>query len=118
MDEGGGVREVWWGRSSEGVGWGRRVEILSVKEEGRGGESELGPDLDLDPDLWKILLVRFRQNDADPLDPDPQHCIRLFTNFNFNYLIFLYWYSVGILQYFYFISFYLSDLYYLYIPHC
>ena len=39
MDEGGGVRK-------EG-------ERLSVKEEGSGGE--LGLDLDLDPDPWKIL---------------------------------------------------------------
>ena len=43
-----------------------------MKEEGRdGGGSELGSDLDLDP--WKILWKRIRQNDADPLDPDPQH---------------------------------------------
>ena len=54
-DEGGGVRV-------EG-------ERLSVKEEGSGGE--LGSDLDLDPDPWKILWIRIRQNDADP---DPQHC--------------------------------------------
>ena len=53
MDEGGGVRK-------EG-------ERLSVKEEGSGGE--LGSDLD--PDPWKILWIRIRQNDADPLDPDP-----------------------------------------------
>ena len=48
---------------------------MSVKEEGRGGGSELGSDLDLDPDLWKISWIRIRQNDADPLDPDldPQH---------------------------------------------
>ena len=39
---------------------------LSVKEEGSGGE--LGLDLDLDPYPWKILWIRFRQNDADPLD--------------------------------------------------
>ena len=60
MDEGRGVRV-------EG-------ERLSVKEEGSGGE--LGSDLDLDPDPdpWKILWIRIRQNDADPLDPDPQHC--------------------------------------------
>ena len=61
MDEGGGVRK-------EG-------ERLSVKEEGSGGE--LGSDLDLDPDPdpWKLLWIRIqiRQNDADPLDPDPQH---------------------------------------------
>ena len=44
MDEGGGVRE-------EG-------ERLSVKEEGSGGE--LGSDLDLDPDPWKILWIRIR----------------------------------------------------------
>ena len=53
---------------------------MSVKEEGRGGGSELSSDLDLDPDPdldpWKILWIRIRQNDADPLvpDPDPQHC--------------------------------------------
>ena len=48
---------------------------MSVKEEERGGGSELGSDLDLDLDLdldpWKILWIR--QNDAEPLDPDPQH---------------------------------------------
>ena len=55
--------------------WGER---LSVKEEGRGGGSELGSDLDLDPDPnpWKILWIRIRQNDTDPLDPDPQHCFK------------------------------------------
>ena len=51
-------------------------ERLSVKEEGRGGGSELGSDLNLDSDPapapWKILWIR--QNDADFLDPDPQHC--------------------------------------------
>ena len=49
---------------------------MSVKEEGRGGGSELVSDLDLDPDPWEILWIRIRQNDADPLDPDPdpQHC--------------------------------------------
>ena len=35
-----------------GRGW--RGEILSVKEEGRGGGSELGYDLDPDPDPYKI----------------------------------------------------------------
>ena len=48
-----------------------------MKEEGRGGGTELGSDhdLDLNPDPWKILWVRIRQNDADSLDPDmdPQH---------------------------------------------
>ena len=44
-----------------------------MKEEGSGGE--LGSDLDLDP--WKILWIRIRQNDADPLDPDPQHCLEV-----------------------------------------
>ena len=34
-------------------------------------------DLDPDPDPWKILWIRIRQNDADPLDPDPQHCCTL-----------------------------------------
>ena len=54
MDEGGGVRKE-----------GKR---LSVKEEGSGGE--LGSDLD----PWKILWIRIRQKDAEPLDTDPQHC--------------------------------------------
>ena len=49
-----------------------------MKKEGRGGGSELGSDLDLDPDPWKILWIRIRQNDADPLDPDPQHCNTLY----------------------------------------
>ena len=31
-----------------------------MKEEGRGGESELGSDLDLDPDPWKIICIRIR----------------------------------------------------------
>ena len=46
-----------------------------MKEEGRGGGSVLGSNLDLDPDpdSWKIFWIRIRQNDADPLDPDPQH---------------------------------------------
>ena len=67
MDEGGGVR--------------RRGERLSVNEEGRGGGSELGSDLDLDPgpDLWKILRIPIRLNYADPLDPDPQHWMRDIT---------------------------------------
>ena len=47
-----------------------------MKEEGSDGE--LGSDLDLDP--WKILWIRIwtRQNDVDPLDPDPdlQHCFK------------------------------------------
>ena len=42
-----------------------------MKEEGSSGE--LVSDLDLDPDPRKILWIRVRQNDADPLDPDPQH---------------------------------------------
>ena len=52
-----------------------------MKEEGRGGGSELGSDLDLDPDPdpWKILWIRIQQNDADSLDPDPdpQHWSKL-----------------------------------------
>ena len=36
-----------------GLGWGRRGKRLSVKEEGRVGGSELGSNLDLDPDLAK-----------------------------------------------------------------
>ena len=58
------------------LGWGRRGERLYVKEEGRGDGSELGSYLDMDPDPWKILWIQIRQNDVDPLDPDPdlQHC--------------------------------------------
>ena len=43
-----------------------------MKEERRGGGSELGSDLDLDPDPRKILWIR--QNNTDPSDPDPQNC--------------------------------------------
>ena len=48
-----------------------------MKEEGRGGGSELGYDLDLDPDPcpWKILWIRIRQNAEDALDLDPQHWV-------------------------------------------
>ena len=61
MDEGRGVRV--------------ESERLGVKEEGSGGELGSDLDLDLDPDPRKILWIRirFRQNDADPLDPDQQH---------------------------------------------
>ena len=46
-----------------------------MKEESRGGGSELGSDPDLDPD---------QANYADPLDPDPQYCFIVpFTPFNF-----------------------------------
>ena len=45
-----------------------------MKEEGKVGGSEQGSDLDLDPDSWKMLWIWIWQNDADPLDPDPQHC--------------------------------------------
>ena len=38
--------------------------------------SHLSLDLVSDPDLWKILWIRIRQNDADPSDPDPQHCFK------------------------------------------
>ena len=31
---------------------------------------------DPDPDPWKILCFRIRQNDADPLDPDLQHWLK------------------------------------------
>ena len=55
-----------------------------MKEEGSGGE--LGSDLDMDPDPdpWKIL---WRQNDADPLnpDPDPQHCFKEYILANEHY---------------------------------
>ena len=50
---------------------GRWGEKISVKEKGRGGESELGSDLD--PDPWKILWIQIRKYVADPLDPDPHH---------------------------------------------
>ena len=43
-----------------------------MKEEERGGGSELVSDLD----PWKILWIRIRQNNADPLDRDPQHWFR------------------------------------------
>ena len=46
-----------------------------MKEEERGGGSELGSDLD--PDPCKILCFRIRQSDADPLDPDLQHCFKV-----------------------------------------
>ena len=56
-------------------GRGRKGERLSVREEGRGGESELGSDMDLnmDPDPWKILRIWIQQNYVDPShsDPDP-----------------------------------------------
>ena len=68
MDEGGGVRK-------EG-------DRLSVKEEGSGGE--LGSDLDLDPDPWKlnfyrsgsskmmrILWIRIRNSGFKPSTNDP-----------------------------------------------
>ena len=35
--------------------------------------NELGSDLD--PDPWKIFLIR--QNDANPLWPDPQHALQI-----------------------------------------
>ena len=55
----------------EGRGVRVEGERLIVKEEGSGGE--LGSDLD--PDPWKILWIRIQiqQNDAEQLDPDPQH---------------------------------------------
>ena len=43
------------------------MKDLSVKEEGRSGG--LGSNLETDP--WKLLWSQIRQNDADPLDPDP-----------------------------------------------
>ena len=54
-----------------------------MSDEGRGGGSELVSDLSLDLDLYldrdpescKILWIWIRPNDADPLDPDPQHCL-------------------------------------------
>ena len=39
-------------------GRGRRGERSSVSEEGMNGGSELGSDLNLDPDLWIILQIR------------------------------------------------------------
>ena len=59
-----------------------REEVGKIKCEGgggRGGGSELGsdldPDTDPDPYPWKILCIR--QTDADSLDPDPQHWLRV-----------------------------------------
>ena len=68
--EGGGVKEK--GMRDDG-------ERLSVKEEGRGGGSELGSDLDLDldPDPWTILWIRihgqyYGSGSMDNImDPDP-----------------------------------------------
>ena len=57
-----------------------------MKGEGRVGGSELGSDLNLDPDPWKTLWIRIRQNDADPLDPDPQNCLRVFSS-GINFLL-------------------------------
>ena len=82
--------EGWWrwGEGQEGEGWRMMDEGVGVGDEGwkihcvgRGEGwwkwATAGSDLDLypDPDPWKILWIRFRiwQNDADPLDPDPQH---------------------------------------------
>ena len=66
------MKEDGWGRwgereggeglrmLDEGVGVRRRGERLSVKEERRGGGSELGTDLDLDPDPAKLqILLKF-----------------------------------------------------------
>ena len=47
-----------------------------MKEEGRGGGSELGSVLDLDADPWKILWIWIQQNDTGPLDLDQQHCFK------------------------------------------
>ena len=71
-----------WSEGEDGKGcWkrggGRRGEILSVKEEGSDGGNELGSNLDLDPDPWEILWIRIRLNDSDPLDPDPQLCLKV-----------------------------------------
>ena len=46
-----------------------------MKEEGRGCGLGSNLDLDPDPDPWEILWIRIRENDADPLDPDLQHCL-------------------------------------------
>ena len=48
-----------------------------MKEEGSDGGNELGSNLDLDPDPWEILWIRIRLNDSDPLDPDPQLCLKV-----------------------------------------
>ena len=47
-----------------------------MREDGRGGGSEIGSDLDRDPDPSKMLLIRSRQNKADPSELDPQHCCK------------------------------------------
>ena len=38
------------------------------------GEVSCFQDMSLDPDPWKTFWIRIRHNDADPLDPEPQHC--------------------------------------------
>ena len=74
MDEGDGVREEGW-----------KITV-SVKEEGRGGGSELcmfcsgsgsgSMENIMDSDPWKILWIWIQHNDMDPFDPDLQHCIK------------------------------------------
>ena len=44
------------------LGYGRRSERLSVKEEGRGDGSELGSDLDL---IMPILWIRIRNTEKN-----------------------------------------------------
>ena len=55
------------GRMEEGLEMrceGEDIRRRGVRDGERGGGSELGSDLDLDP--WNILWIRIRQNYADP----------------------------------------------------
>ena len=49
-----------------------------MRDQGEG-ESDEGGEIgfDLDPDPQKILWIRIRLNDADPVDPDPQHWFKV-----------------------------------------
>ena len=119
-EEGWGVREdgwgksdvVWWGRRDV-VFWGRRGEGAVLREdewgmreeswgnEG-GGVKEVsdkegvvsGQCWGMREDGWgmrgKRLWIRIRQNDADLLDPDPQHCSWGFNNVNTSFYILIY----------------------------
>ena len=47
---------------------GVRVECERLRDSVKESGGEVGSDLD----PWKLLWIR--QNDADPVDLDPQHC--------------------------------------------
>ena len=61
--DGGGVREKGGGMKEKGGGR-------------RGGVGEVSQFGSIDPDPWKIFRIRIWQNDADPSEPDPQHCLQ------------------------------------------